>query len=113
MLVLTANGLNTGCPDIQDTVEVVITPCPGFDEYSIQHSLQMYPNPTTGELNLSFGRVIDAKVRVYSLVGSMVKEVRIKTDNYRFSVRDVAEGTYILTIETEREAIVKRLVVAR
>jgi len=96
-----------------DTVLITITVCPGLDEYSLYYSLNLFPNPTAGELNLNFGQVVEAKLRIHTLVGELVKEARIKTDHYRFSLRDVAEGSYFLTIETDRETVTKRLVVAR
>lgn len=73
----------------------------------------MYPNPTTGIVNLKFDNltVINA-INVYSVSGQLVfsKQITSSSDNYSIDLQKVSSGVYIVKIETENGTQVNRLI---
>ncbi|HLO74702.1 MAG TPA: FG-GAP-like repeat-containing protein [Flavobacterium sp.] len=63
-------------------------------------SIILYPNPATDILTISnIESLMIKKVSVISTIGKVIKTVPL--NNNSFSIADLAEGLYILTIETE------------
>lgn len=61
--------------------------------------MQVYPNPTTGKLELRWGQNLDAEIIVSSLVGQEL--MRFSVENASRQIIDIsslANGTYLLTV---------------
>ena len=52
--------------------------------------MNVYPNPTTGELNLD----VNGQVDIYNVAGTLVKSVQ--TLNNKINVSDLSEGIYFI-----------------
>src|SRR5574343_569246 len=63
-------------------------------------SIILYPNPAADMLSISnIESLVVKKVSIISTLGKVIKNVSL--NNNSFSIADLAEGLYILTIETE------------
>jgi len=69
---------------------------PSLDEISL------YPNPTTGVLNLD----VNGQVDVYNVAGSLVKSV--ESVNYTINVSDLNEGIYFLRTANGMAKFIKK-----
>lgn len=121
------------CLEPSDTVAVCLT-CDDesrltwIDEkiFSESDSLQLYPNPCTDFVNLSFNSGIswdkrDTRVEVYSIMGELVysfdpdfipgQEVKIKWDLSNENGSRVANGYYMIIVSHKEESFSKRLIV--
>lgn len=76
-------------------------------------NFSMYPNPTTGIVNLKFGTatVVNA-VNVYAISGQLVyaKNFTSSSDNYSIDLQAASAGVYIVKVQTENGTQIERLV---
>lgn len=82
--------------------------------YSREKLVNIYPNPITqGYFVIDFYATNgDAKVEIYSMVGSLVKIVEINsTTNAKVNVADLNTGMYIVKIQLGKKAEVQTIVV--
>jgi len=89
-------------PSINQTLHVV----EGSSQLSLtsynSSKIILYPNPTSNILTLSNADKFDVKnIGIYSTQGKLIKSVKLKENSV--SVEDLAEGLYILTIQTNDE----------
>lgn len=61
-------------------------------------NLNIYPNPSSGIVNISLPDNNDAKCHIYSLAGALVHKVNLKPDTERLDLSSLAKGIYLLTI---------------
>ena len=57
----------------------------------------MYPNPTNGELNISYTDIIN-QVEVYNLLGQKVITQNFESNNVSLNVSHLSNGSYILIL---------------
>lgn len=73
--------------------------------------VNVYPNPTTGIVNLVSGKNID-NVNVYDVSGRLVKTVnKISSDKSVLDLSSLASGTYILKIQTDKKVVTKKVII--
>jgi Secretion system C-terminal sorting domain len=70
-------------------------------------SINVYPNPTKGFVTISGLNTVDV-VRVYSLLGSLEKEIHNQNE---FDVSNLSSGVHIMMIEGDGQKIVKRIII--
>ncbi len=97
MLQVTAgNGVNV----VTYTIALDHTAIKDMDDASIN----IYPNPTSGELNIA-GAEIGSRIRVYNAIGVRIRDVVTYSGTERISLEDQPGGMYFVTI-SERDEIV-------
>ncbi len=77
---------------------------------------EVYPNPTSGEVNIDLSGYADplGTVRVFDIFGKLVKAVRLDGASLFRMEMDGADGVYFLSIEVDGMApVTKRVVLAR
>ena len=84
-----------GTDQLCQTIEIVSGVNVGLTDLAVMHSLDLYPNPTSGQLNLSFNLKENQSlnISIYELLGQEVKEV---------ADRDFNQGKNTLNIDTEQ-----------
>lgn len=93
-----------------DTVQVVIDPCLGLEEGSMQVAM-VYPNPTSGQITVEWA-VHGETVRVYGHDGKLVLEQAANGMSQTIDLSGFADGTYLMELNTadsrEMVQIIKR-----
>ena len=69
-------------------------------------AVSIYPNPTKGFVTINGLNNIDV-VRVYSVQGSLEKEIRNQSE---FDISDLSSGIHIMMIESDGQKIVKNII---
>lgn len=81
--------------------------------FSEEDLVLVYPNPTTGELNIELknSKEIIEGVKIYTGLGILIKNIE-NIQDYQFQLNLGVEtpGIYFLTIETENKIMVRKLV---
>ena len=85
----------------------------------IKNNINLYPNPATSELNLSY--TIDAladykTISIYNNLGQVIREEEIvfKDKHAVIKISDLQNGVYVLNLKsTNSQTVSKRFVVAR
>jgi hypothetical protein len=66
--------------------------------------LRMYPNPTTGIVNIS-GLEPGNRIRVYNAVGTMIMHIRAESTYQRISLENRPSGLYLIEIRDNAQTI--------
>ncbi|HRV54220.1 MAG TPA: T9SS type A sorting domain-containing protein, partial [Mangrovimonas sp.] len=85
-----------------------------FDK--VLESTVVFPNPLTqgNHLNIVFSHNIHAKANVYNITGKLLLSKEIDNLNrQKLDVGNLANGVYLLQVETETGSISKKIVIAR
>ena len=80
------------------------------------NSLRVYPNPVSSgdEINISFGRDLDADIMIYDLTGKLVMKDNISSSSTRsLNISTVNNGIYMLQIVAENSATSRKFVIMR
>jgi len=92
--------------------------------YTVIHSLidnlfasgfNIYPNPTTGIVNIEFANISeDIKVKLYNVLGEIVAEkIVVKTDRkttMKVDLSSFAKGIYFVELESEKSIVNRKLI---
>ncbi len=87
----------------------------GFEETTVEN-LTIYPNPTTGILNVNFNaeKQGDMQVKLISINGQVIFDQNITNNsgqyNYSFDISNQAKGIYLLSIISDNEKIDRKIV---
>jgi hypothetical protein len=78
--------------------------------------IQMYPNPTKGEVNLKIvsAEIKDSEVIVRNIAGSEIFRRKYKAaDQIKFDLSPHVSGIYLVTLKTGNQSLVKKLILDR
>jgi len=74
-------------------------------------SIEVYPNPTTGELRIENGELRIEKVEIFDIYGKNVgANLRVCPDENQIDMSDLASGVYFVKIYTEEGVVVKKVI---
>ena len=79
-----------------EATEVLITVTLSLSDFDTTQ-LKVYPNPTNGELNISYTDIIN-QVEVYNLLGQKVITQNFESNNVSLNVSHLSNGSYILIL---------------
>jgi len=88
----------------------------GTTDLALAKNLQVFPNPTTGEVQISLELAVasDVYLRILNPIGQQIMEKQFgKTENllqYGFDLSGYAMGVYLLQIQTEAGIVTRRIV---
>ncbi|MGD0710974.1 MAG: T9SS type A sorting domain-containing protein, partial [Bacteroidales bacterium] len=104
---------NGACAITSDTINITFTVCSGVVEYSKNTSISVFPNPTTGMINIVVNGIEGiAVMNIYSLQGQEVlnKELigNVKTE---LDLSTLAKGVYFIRITNEKANILSKLII--
>jgi len=90
----------------------------GLNETSFESSVSMMPNPSNGNVSIVVNEVEkNISIRVYNIIGSEVKSFNTSdvtsTFNRSFDFSDLANGTYLVKIQSGAKTAVKRLTISK
>lgn len=76
----------------------------GEEESQLASTLSLYPNPSTGQLNLQAGpQFAGAQVQVYSIAGQLVQSLNLGADAQLDFQLEGPQGLYIITVQSASE----------
>lgn len=95
-----------GTQDVREFCVVVN----GLDEKSMNFDLNVYPNPTTGNVAIT-ASVEMTKVEVFNLSGQILKTISPKSEVLSLDLGDLSKGVYILYVHTENGVAPRNVVI--
>ncbi len=90
----------------------------GINAESLNDGFRIYPNPSNGEINLTFDLVEakDMSIKVVNILGDEIA-IRnyqdIKQNTVKFDLTEIASGVYFVVLKTDVETISKKIVVQK
>lgn len=98
-------GLNAN--PATDWGSVVLTQQTQSSQFDVIENLSVYPNPVVDRINISAATSID-QVRVFDLVGRLVKQATPSSSNFSLDVADLNKGVYMVQLKAgDKEATTK------
>ncbi len=107
VIIYSYTGSN-GCSNTASSM-LVVDPCVSVEEMSHAISLNVYPNPTSGEFTLEISTVeeVDANISISSIDGKLVYE-NVISGNGLFSkninIGNLSDGIYYLSLKTKNSS---------
>jgi endonuclease I/chitodextrinase len=71
--------------------------------------LKIYPNPTNGN-KIYFNVTKDATIKMYNILGKLIKTATVSTRKNSIDISKVSKGTYILKISIENQFTTKKII---
>lgn len=98
------------CPRMVEACELIPQ---GIHEAILNNSVEVYPNPTEGVLNISSNLNNNSVeyVQFYDTMGKLVYNETVNSALFTVNTADLAPGLYLVSIATEQGTVVKRVVV--
>ncbi|NTW33844.1 MAG: T9SS type A sorting domain-containing protein, partial [Bacteroidetes bacterium] len=96
-----------------DNIEVLDAASVGVNEYSNTSELKVYPNPSTGIVNIiSNGFTTNANLNVYNLQGQSVYSETISGgSNNQINLSYLPKGVYMIKVSNNETNLISRLVI--
>lgn len=99
-LTYTYTDTSTGCTNT-GSLTIDVNACTGITETAGIAGMQVFPNPTSGDLQINFARTF-AKIEIIitQVNGQRVRDEQFsQTGNVHLSVGDLASGIYFMTVK--------------
>ena len=80
-----------------------------LDEY--KNHFKIYPNPAKDVVRLSTDNSQQTTVRIYNVMGMMIEEIEINSNETEINVSDYNPGIYYINIQTEEFNVTKKIIV--
>lgn len=78
----------------------------GIDELNLQNEIQIFPNPSTGIINISNLPDRPLKLQLFNMLGKLVYETQIQAINYSLNLDFMPRGIYLLKVNDKNKSIV-------
>ena len=73
------------------------------------NALKIYPNPTKGN-KIYFNITKDATIKIYNVLGKLIKTGKVSTQNNNFDISNLSKGVYILKINSENQFTTRKII---
>jgi hypothetical protein len=104
----------SGCSDTA-TDDFVVDACLGTDEFTTSNYVKLYPNPTNGlfTLELVNGTGEEGAITIFSNMGELVYSGKISKTAATLDLTALANGVYMVKIQSESFNATKQLVIQK
>ena len=79
--------------------------------FLLASQFNIYPNPAKDVVRLSTDNGQQTTVRIYNILGMLVEEIEINSNETEINVSDYNPGVYFFNIQTENGNVTKKIVV--
>ena len=102
-----------GC-EVEASVNIMMT---GFAEIASMENIDVFPNPTSGELTIlaNFSSAEELQIQIFNVIGQpVVNQSFTGTNlNLQLNLAEQAAGTYFLKMQSKNGMISRKLVLVR
>jgi M6 family metalloprotease-like protein len=93
----------------QDTARAI-----GIEDFVLEQAIQLFPNPTSGMINISVGTNHDlsqANIKIYDMMGKLIPSTVniVSSKNLQIDLSDEASGIYFINIIINNKRISKKV----
>ena len=78
--------------------------------YGIRPSIQVYPNPTTGQLTIENGQLTINNVGIFDMMGRKQLSIVNCQLSIEINISHLPAGIYFVQIQTEKEIVTKKVI---
>jgi hypothetical protein len=95
-----------GCEDVSDCITIDAV---GLDQMNISE-MNVFPNPTNGEVNVSLPENATVTVQIFDAQGKLVAEQANVSNNDKLNISNVTPGVYMVRLSAENAVQTFRVV---
>jgi PKD repeat protein len=111
-------AFNGSCMGNTATATVTVSPCLSIDEEGVENVVVLYPNPSSGLINIEIGTLKsdNFKVHVFNSIGEIVQVISLNdfsNNRYTVDLNSKANGLYYFTFQYENEVFTKKVAVIK
>lgn len=93
------------------SVSVIVDPCESVAEHQMTDAFKIYPNPSNGLVNLSFGTAAQRSVCIMNSMGQNVFECLLTESTEQINLGHLSKGIYFVVIGQNRNSTKHKLVI--
>lgn len=93
-----------------DATPIITFTTTGINDYILDNSTTLYPNPTTGIITVHSSQFAVYSVAVYDVYGKLLTSVEVNGNVATIDATSLSAGVYFAKIETEKGVVTKRFV---
>ena len=82
----------------------------GIDDYTLDNSVVVYPNPTRGTVQVQNTQSDIHQVVLYDAYGKLLSTVEVNGSNATLDLSGYADGLYFVRVTTDKGVVTKRVV---
>ncbi len=95
----------------QPSTLITFTTLPdGINNYTLDNAVTVFPNPTTGIIQIKNAECRMENVEVYDAYGKLLNVMSVNDHTATLNLNGYAKGTYFVRVTTERGIVTKRVV---
>jgi hypothetical protein len=79
--------------------------------FGLNSAVNMYPNPSNGEINISSSLEGNVVVSIHTINGQLLLSTTINAESKTIDLNSFSKGLYIVKITSEKESLTKKLVI--
>ncbi|WP_053069190.1 LamG-like jellyroll fold domain-containing protein [Bizionia psychrotolerans] len=98
------------CESARVEIVVNVQETLGLQEVEALKNIKVYPNPTSGNVSISFPNSLESKITLYDLNGRLLLNTTETTTKSIIDLNNYEDGVYLLKIEVNQNEIVKRVI---
>ncbi len=76
-----------------------------------ESSFSIFPNPTSGQMTVFFGRNFSGNVSVADATGKIILHKKVKDSEINFNLKHLAAGTYFVVVSDGKDSVSRKVVV--
>lgn len=80
------------------------------DVEELTEELNVYPNPTLDELNISVAIEDNAVAQIYNYNGALIRTIKLEEELTTINISELAAGIYIIKVDSGDEVMIKRII---
>ena len=111
-LDLVLGGTTIGSPTRATWLYTNLTGIVNTSEINFKEKVELYPNPTSGTLNIKLIKEMEAALKIYSLLGELVYSERMINNHSQIEF-NLSEGIYIVVIENKGFSHTQKLTIIK
>lgn len=84
-----------------------------FSDMISEHEIQIYPNPTEGDLNISISNVSydnQISIALYDMNGKLIRKENTATERVNINISDAPNGIYIMQIMIDEKVTTWKII---
>ncbi|MCW3084862.1 MAG: hypothetical protein JWP12_2228 [Bacteroidetes bacterium] len=85
----------------------------GINMYAANEAINVYPNPSAGVFTYAIENADKASVIVYNILGKQILNTEVNKGTHTIDLSAQANGSYFMSIKTDKEVITKKIIVSK
>lgn len=106
-----AGGMESTQTVSKKTYKVWMELITGIEDKNKSKPFQLYPNPTSQQINLEFKKVETRTINLIDILGNLVFQTKISATNFQLDIVNYPKGIYFVQVKTDKYINSQKIVI--